>query len=461
MSDYIPDHVFRAYDIRGLYPNEINEDFFYKFGQAVGTKISLSNNKIVNVCADGRLSSNSLKKKLIEGVLSTGVNVNDIGILPTPLLYFSMHELQIANGLMVTGSHNPKDYNGVKIVLDSKTLFDKHILELKEMMKKGGFAETKETGVLTKNENMLEQYILHIKKNIHIDEGLNVAIDCNNGVAGVLIKKLFKSLSINTVIINEKVDGNFPNYAPDPSKEKNLKQLQNLVIKNSSDIGFAYDGDGDRVTVIRNDGSILWPDQLLMIFAKNILENNHGSKIVYDVKCSKHLEKIIIESGGLPILSRTGHSYIKDLMTTENAILGGEMSGHIFFSDKWKGFDDGIYASIRLLEILSFSKNKEGLLYDLPASYTTPEINIPFEENKHFTFMDLFVKLAKFEGAEIIDVDGLKIIYDDCWGLIRCSNTTSNLVLRFEADNRDSLEKIQSLIKDAMLKVDDKLEIPF
>ena len=461
MSDYIPDHVFRAYDIRGLYPNEINEDFFYKFGQAVGTKISLSNNKIVNVCADGRLSSNSLKKKLIEGVLSTGVNVNDIGILPTPLLYFSMHELQIPNGLMVTGSHNPKDYNGVKIVLDSKTLFDKHILELKEMMKKGGFAEIKETGVLTKNENMLEQYILHIKKNIHIDEGLNVAIDCNNGVAGVLIKKLFKSLSINTAIINEKVDGNFPNYAPDPSKEKNLKQLQNLVIKNSSDIGFAYDGDGDRVTVIRNDGSILWPDQLLMIFAKNILENNQGSKIVYDVKCSKHLEKIIIESGGLPILSRTGHSYIKDLMTTENAILGGEMSGHIFFSDKWKGFDDGIYASIRLLEILSLSKNKEDLLYDLPASYTTPEINIPFEENKHFTFMDLFVKLAKFEGAEIIDVDGLKIIYDDCWGLIRCSNTTSNLVLRFEADNKDSLEKIQSLIKDAMLKVDDKLEIPF
>ena len=461
MSYSIPDCVFRAYDIRGLYPSEINEVSFYKIGQAIGSKIQKSENKKVNICSDGRLSSKTLKNSLIEGILTTGVDVIDIGMLPTPLLYFSLHELQIPNGLMVTGSHNPKDYNGIKIVLDWKTLFDKHIFELKEIIKKDQFEKSNQSGTLSENKSILKQYIQTINKTICLDRKLNVSLDCNNGVTGVLAEELFQSLSINTNIINQEVDGNFPNHSPDPSKEKNLKQLQNQVLDTSSDIGFSYDGDGDRVTVIRDDGSILWPDQLLMIFARNILKTNQGSKIIYDVKCSKHLENIIRENGGHPILSRTGHSYIKNLMTKENAILGGEMSGHIFFSDKWEGFDDGIYASIRLLEILSSAKKNENILYTLPTSYTTPEINIAFDENNHFTFMDLFVKLAKFEGAEIIDIDGLKIIYDDCWGLIRCSNTTSNLVLRFEADNKSSLDKIQSIVKNAMLKVDDKLDIPF
>ena len=454
-------HVFRAYDIRGLYPSEIDENFCFLFGKAIGTKISTTTNKTVVVCMDGRLSSNSLKTSLVDGIISTGVDVIDIGRLPTPLLYFSLHQLDTPNGIMITGSHNPKDYNGIKIVLNWKTLFDKYILELRDIMLEKKYYNSTSSGSYTQNENIVHNYIENIKKNILINNNINISVDCGNGITGVIVEKLFNALSIKANIINQEVDGNFPNHPPDPSNEKNLKQLQNHVLDNGSDVGFAYDGDGDRVTVIRNDGSILWPDQQLMIFTKNVLESNPGGKIIYDVKCTKHLKDTIEKYGGKAILSRTGHSYIKNLMVSEQAVLGGEMSGHIFFADKWKGFDDGIYASLRLLEILGSSKVSSNLLFELPESYTTPEINIPFDANNHFTFMNLFVKLAKFDGAEIIDIDGLKIIYEDCWGLIRCSNTTSSLVLRFEADSKGSLEKIQSIMKSAMLKVDGKLEIPF
>jgi phosphomannomutase/phosphoglucomutase len=410
---------------------------------------------------DGRLSSNSLKTSLVDGIISTGVDVIDIGRLPTPLLYFSLHQLDTPNGIMITGSHNPKDYNGIKIVLNWKTLFDKYILELRDIMLEKKYYNPTSSGSYTQNENIVHNYIENIKKNILINNNINISVDCGNGITGVIVEKLFNALSIKANIINQEVDGNFPNHPPDPSNEKNLKQLQNHVLDNGSDVGFAYDGDGDRVTVIRNDGSILWPDQQLMIFTKNVLESNPGGKIIFDVKCTKHLKDTIEKYGGKAILSRTGHSYIKNLMVSEQAVLGGEMSGHIFFADKWKGFDDGIYASLRLLEILGSSKVSSNLLFELPESYTTPEINIPFDANNHFTFMNLFVKLAKFDGAEIIVIDGLKIIYEDCWGLIRCSNTTSSLVLRFEADSKGSLEKIQSIMKSAMLKVDGKLEIPF
>ena len=454
-------HVFRAYDIRGLYPSEIDEKFFFLFGKAIGTKVSTTTNKTVAVCMDGRLSSNSLKVSLVDGIISTGVDVIDIGRLPTPLLYFSLHQLDVPNGIMITGSHNPKDYNGIKIVLNWKTLFDKYILELRDIILKKKFYSPQSSGSYTQNENIVHNYIETIKKNILINNNINISVDCGNGITGIIVEKLFNALSIKANIINQEVDGNFPNHPPDPSNEKNLKQLQNHVLDNGSDVGFAYDGDGDRVSVIRNDGSILWPDQQLMIFAKNVLESNPGGKIIFDVKCTKHLKNTIEKYGGKAILSRTGHSYIKNLMISEQAVLGGEMSGHIFFADKWKGFDDGIYASLRLLEILESSKVSSNLLFELPESYTTPEINIPFDANNHFTFMNLFVKLAKFDGAKIIDIDGLKIIYEDCWGLIRCSNTTSSLVLRFEADSKGSLEKIQSIMKSAMLKVDDKLEIPF
>jgi len=462
MNSILSDQIFRAYDIRGIYPSEINEEIFFLLGKAIGTKICATDDKRVNVCMDGRLSSNSLKENLIKGIISVGVDVIDIGKFPTPLLYFSLHSLKVPNGVMITGSHNPKDYNGIKIVLNWETLFDTHISELKTIILEEKFSNSmKKTGFCIQYENILEDYINNIKSNVTIQRDIKISIDCGNGITGVAVRKVFDGLGIKIKVINEEVDGNFPNHPPNPNDEKNLEQLKSHVLDNSSDVGFAYDGDGDRLIVIRNDGSVLWPDQQLMIFSEYILKENPKGKIIYDVKCSKHLKNLIEINGGQPILSRTGHSYIKKLMGTEGAILGGEMSGHIFFADKWKGFDDGIYASLRLLELITASSAKSELLFSIPKSYTTPEINIPFDGNKHFTFMDLFVKLAKFEGAEIIKIDGLKVIYDECWGLIRCSNTTSNLVLRFEADSVNSLKKIQSIIKNAMLKIDNKLKIPF
>ena len=453
--------IFRAYDIRGEYPSQINRDVFFLLGQVIGTKVNNAGTGLICVCMDGRLSSNELKNSLIEGLLSTGNDVIDIGMLPTPLLYFALHHLKIANGLMITGSHNPKNYNGIKIVLNNKTLFGDDIFELYTDINKDIVIKNIQKGILKKENNILDSYIKSVKAHIKIISNLKIIIDCGNGVTGKVIKEIFNNLNIEIEVINEKVDGEFPNHSPDPTNINNLNQLKKKMKECNADIGLAYDGDGDRIIVIDKYLNIIWPDQLLMIFSKNILENKPGNKIVYDVKCSKHLENIIIENKGTPILSRTGHSFIKESIIKNNAILGGEMSGHIFFNDKWFGFDDGIYASLRFLEICSSYDELQSVINDLPKSITTPEINIKFEGNNHFTFMDLFVKLTKFEGAEIVNIDGMKIIYSFGWGLIRCSNTSSNLVLRFEADDEKSLNKIKTIMKNAMLKIDKNLDIPF
>ena len=458
----ISKEIFRAYDIRGQYPEQINEELYNLLGKALGTKIlEVSKIKKVNVCMDGRLSGKSLKKNLIEGIISTGVDVIDIGMLPTPLLYFSLYDLDIDNGLMITGSHNPKNFNGIKMVINGMTLFDKYILELYDLIISKKFESNGRQGKIIYNEDILEQYIKKITADISIDFPFNVSIDCGNGVTGAVAKSIFSAFKINAYIINESVDGNFPNHPPDTSNEKNLVQLKDEIKSNKSSIGFAYDGDGDRIIALKGNGDIIWPDQLMILFSRSILKNNRDAKIVYDIKCTKHLEDEIIKNNGIPVLSRTGHSFIKKAMIKEKALLGGEMSGHIFFADKWKGFDDGIYASIRLLEILSNNENYEEILNDLPVSVTTPEINIPFSGNNHFTFMDLFAKLTKFDNASIIDIDGLKIIYPDGWALIRCSNTSSNLVLRFEADNKSILNRIQGIVKKNMLMVDNNIKIPF
>ena len=454
--------IFRAYDIRGKYPQQINEELYNMLGKALGTKIlQKSKSKKVAVCMDGRLSGVTLKESLINGITSTGVDVIDIGMLPTPLLYFSLHNLNIDNGLMVTGSHNPKDYNGIKMVINKMTLFDEHIKELYDLILSGNFESTGTQGSVFYNNNIVEEYIIKLKSTIHIDFPFSVSIDCGNGVTGSIAKKIFSAFKVDTHIINEDVNGNFPNHPPDTSNEKNLMQLKREIKKNRSSIGFAYDGDGDRIIVVKSNGDIIWPDQLMILFSRNVLKNNRNAKIVYDIKCTKFLEEEIIKNNGKPVLSRTGHSFIKKAMIKENAMLGGEMSGHIFFADKWDGFDDGIYASIRLLEMLSNNENYEEILNDLPLSVTTPEINIPFSGNNHFTFMKIFAKLTKFDDASVIDIDGLKIIYPYGWALIRCSNTSSNLVLRFEADNKNNLNRIQNVIKKNMLVIDGSIKIPF
>ena len=454
--------IFRAYDIRGIYQQDLDEETFLLIGQAIGKKIiNNSGQSEVCVCMDGRVSGPPLKENLIQGLISMGVDVIDIGMLPTPLLYYSLKKLKVANGLMITGSHNPSSYNGIKMVINNETLFDEHIKDLYKCIIDSQVITSPVQGKITHDESILKSYIKDIVDDIKIDSSLKVCIDCGNGVTGAVARDIFNSMNIDFEIIFENVDGNFPNHPPDPTNEKNLTDLKKAIKRNNADIGFAYDGDGDRICVVTNKGKILWPDQLLILYSKDILKNNPGGKIVYDIKCSKHVEKEITKLSGKAILSRTGHSFIKKAIIEENALLGGEMSGHIFFADRWGGFDDGIYSSIRLLELISKSEDKLNIINSLPKSIATPEINIAFEGNKHFTFMDLFAKLAKFDNASIIDIDGIKIIYQDCWGLIRCSNTTSNLVLRFEADNENAMIKIKSIIKEEMLKIDENLKIPF
>ena len=454
------DKIFRAYDIRGTYPEQINKKVFYDLGRTLGTTIKDSNNEPIVICRDGRTSSEDLQASMMSGITSCGIDVINIGLLPTPLMNFALKYEKLNNGLMITGSHNPKNYNGVKIVLDGLTLYGDYIQSLKNKMINNEYHVSKKLGKITTDTSISSKYIQFIKSKISFNSSIKIIIDCGNGVTSTIIRSLCSELKINAVIINEDIDGNFPNHPPDPSNPENLKQLYDAINKNSADLGIAFDGDGDRIILMKKNGEIVWPDQLMMIFSQTILKNNPNRSIVYDVKCSQHLENIIRENKGKPIISRTGHSYIKKTIKDHDAILGGEMSGHIFFNDSWFGFDDGMYAMVRLMEIFSKLENIDDVFKNLPKSITTPEISIKYDDN-HFTFMEKFVKLSMFSEAKKSEIDGLKLIYDDGWGLIRCSNTSPCLVLRFEANSKKSLLRIQSIFKDAMLEIDDKIQIPF
>ena len=454
------DKIFRAYDIRGTYPEQINKKVFYDLGRTLGTTIKNSNNEPIVICRDGRTSSEDLQASMMSGITSCGIDVINIGLLPTPLMNFALKYEKLNNGLMITGSHNPKNYNGVKIVLDGLTLYGDYIQSLKNKMINNEYHVSKKLGKITTDTSISSKYIQFIKSKISFNSSIKIIIDCGNGVTSTIIRSLCNELKINAVIINEDIDGNFPNHPPDPSNPENLKQLYDAINKNSADLGIAFDGDGDRIILMKKNGEIVWPDQLMMIFSQTILKNNPNRSIVYDVKCSQHLENIIRENKGKPIISRTGHSYIKKTIKDHDAILGGEMSGHIFFNDSWFGFDDGMYAMVRLMEIFSKLENIDDVFKNLPKSITTPEISIKYDDN-HFTFMEKFVKLSMFSEAKKSEIDGLKLIYDDGWGLIRCSNTSPCLVLRFEANSKKSLLRIQSIFKDAMLEIDNKIQIPF
>ena len=454
------DKIFRAYDIRGTYPEQINKKVFYDLGRTLGTTIKNSNNEPIVICRDGRTSSEDLQASMMSGITSCGIDVINIGLLPTPLMNFALKYEKLNNGLMITGSHNPKNYNGVKIVIGGLTLYGDYIQSLKNKMINNEYHVSKKMGKITTDTSISSKYIQFIKSKISFNSSIKIIIDCGNGVTSTIIRSLCSELKINAVIINEDIDGNFPNHPPDPSNPENLKQLYDAINKNSADLGVAFDGDGDRIILMKKNGEIVWPDQLMMIFSQTILKNNPNRSIVYDVKCSQHLENIIRENKGKPIISRTGHSYIKKTIKDHDAILGGEMSGHIFFNDSWFGFDDGMYAMVRLMEIFSKLENIDDVFKNLPKSITTPEISIKYDDN-HFTFMEKFVKLSMFSEAKKSEIDGLKLIYDDGWGLIRCSNTSPCLVLRFEANSKKSLLRIQSIFKDAMLEIDDKIQIPF
>ncbi len=416
--------IFRAYDIRGIYPSDFNDSTAYFIGVALGNRIQ--GQKKAVVAMDGRLSGPNIKTSLINGLQAAGVEVTDCGMIPTPLLYFATHSLEIPNGFMVTGSHNPRNYNGIKMIINGSPLFDKDIYALR-----------------------------------NISTSKKVIVDCMNGVTGAVVDKILKSFHINVDYINSKVDGNFPNCSPDPTKEVNLKNLKSKVSSTNADYGVAFDGDGDRTVIIRKDGSVLWPDELMILFSKSVLMQHAKAKIVYDVKCTRNLKINIINDGGIPLESRTGHSYIKQTIKKESAKLGGEMSGHIFFNDKWYGFDDGIYVFLRFLEILSQENELLKALEDLPKTYTTPEIDIEFKENSHFKFIEEFIKLSRFDEYNVSLIDGIKISNDESWGLIRASNTSPKITLRFESATEDGLKSIKNDIKNAILKIDNKLDLPF
>ena len=457
--DTMNENIFRAYDIRGIYPKDLNEDIAYKIGFALSRKI---NEPKAVVAIDGRLSGPKIKRSLINGLIDNGVDVIDCGAIPTPMLYFATKTLCIPNGFMITGSHNPKEYNGIKMIVDGNPLFDKDIYELRDWIKHNKMqAHHGKVGTVNICTDISSKYIARIHDDLSINISQKIIIDCMNGVTGNVIKDIVNSFNISSDLINEKVDGNFPNCHPDPTKEENLKTLKEKIKSTNAKYGVAFDGDGDRLVIIRNNGDVIWPDELMILFSKSILFKSTNAKIVFDVKCTRNLRTTIENSGGIAIESRTGHSFIKQTIQKEGAKLGGEMSGHIFFNDKWYGFDDGIYVFLRFLEILSNDPNMIEELMELPKTHVTPEIDIDFPKDNHFKFIEAFKKKSVFTNYTVSDLDGIKISNSESWGLIRASNTSPKITLRFESLSEKGLISIKNEIKNAILEIDNTLELPF
>ena len=454
-------NIFKAYDIRGIYGKELTLDAIGLIAKSISNLYPNDNDTIV-IGRDGRNSSLEISKALIDSFLKNGKNVIDIGEVPTPLLYFAVNHLSLNSGIIITGSHNPKEYNGLKMIMDGHTLSGGEITRIYDDIIDGAFSNLNFLNTSYKNLNISDEYIKQVHRNISIKKKLKVAVDAGNGVAGPIAVEIYRKLGLELIELYCSVDGDFPNHHPNPSDPKNLIDLINEVKKSKCDLGIAFDGDGDRCLILDNKGNIVWPDRQMMIFSKDILSQNQNAKVIYDVKSSRFLANVIKDSGGEPIMCRTGHSYIKKMMRETNAILAGEMSGHIFFNDKWYGFDDGIYCGARMIEIVSNQSIESSEIFaDLPNSFSTPEINIPVDKDGiQHDFMEKFKSSAIFEDAEISTIDGLRVDYDDGWGLLRASNTTSCLVMRFEAESKERLLEIKNSFISQIRKIDSRLEIP-
>lgn len=455
----IPDSIFREYDIRGVVGDTLTADIVKEIGRAIGSEAFDKGEQRVVVARDGRLSGPELMQALTQGLMESGRDVIDIGEVPTPLLYFATNYLDANSGVMLTGSHNPKDYNGLKIVIAGHTLSGKDIQALKKRITKDQMVKGKGS---QSSMSVNEDYISQITGDIALARPLKVAIDCGNGIAGVIAPQLLQALGCEVIGIYCKVDGNFPNHHPDPSKPDNLQELIELVKNEDADVAIAFDGDGDRLGVIDSLGNIIWPDRQLMLYAIDVLSRNPGSEIIYDVKCTKHLAKVISENGGVPIMWKTGHSLIKSKMRETGALLAGECSGHMFFKERWYGFDDALYSAARLLEILSADVRTSAEIFkSLPESHTTPEINVKISDERKFDFIAQLSERGVFGEGKIINIDGVRVEYQDGWGLVRASNTTPNLVIRFEGNSPETIDKIKKIFKQQMLMVDNSLELNF
>ena len=454
-----PDTIFRAYDIRGVVPQTLTAETAYWIGRAIGSQSLAEGEPHVSIGRDGRLSGPALVERLIQGVADSGCQVSDVGLVPTPALYYAANVLAGKSGVMLTGSHNPSNYNGFKIVIAGDTLANEQIQALHTRLK---------TNDLTWGEGSIERvdilsrYADEIVKDIKLAKKLKVVVDCGNGAAGVIAPQLLEALGCEVIPLFCEVDGNFPNHHPDPGKPENLVDLIAKVKETSADLGLAFDGDGDRVGVVTNTGTMVFPDRLLMLFAQDVLERNPNAEIIFDVKCTRRLTPLIKEYGGRPLMWKTGHSLIKKKMKATGALLAGEMSGHIFFKERWFGFDDGIYSAARLLEILSKQQQTaEELFETFPNDISTPEINIDVTDESKFSIIEALHDAQWGEAAELTSIDGVRVDYPQGWGLVRASNTTPVLVLRFEADTEAELQRIKDVFHAQLKRVAPDLQLPF
>ena len=451
--------MFRAYDIRGIVGQNLTPGTAQLIGQAIGSIVRDQGMTEVCVARDGRLSGPDLSAALIRGLRSAGCDVIDIGAAPTPVLYFATHHLHTGNGVMVTGSHNPPDYNGFKIVVGGQTLAEDAIQDIFARIVEGRLAHGA-GGVSA--VDVKGDYIERITGDVQAMRRMKVVVDAGNGIAGAFAPAVLEGIGCEVMPLYCEVDGRFPHHHPDPSEPHNLDDLKIAIKQYQADLGLAFDGDGDRLGVVTRAGEIIYPDRLLMLFAEDVLTRNPGAAIIYDVKCTGQLSEHILRNGGSPVMWKTGHSLIKAKMREEDSALAGEMSGHFFFGERWYGFDDGIYAAARLMEILAQRDDEpEAVFATLPKGVSTPELKIPMVEGEHYAFIERFRERAKFPGSKVTTIDGVRADYKDGFGLVRCSNTTPCLVLRFDALNKIGLDRIQEAFRSQLLAVDASLKLPF
>jgi phosphomannomutase/phosphoglucomutase len=453
--------IFRMYDIRGIVGQSLSIGVARLIGRAVGSEARGRGLHEIVIGRDGRLSGPDLVAALIQGLRSTGMDVIDIGAAATPVTYFAAYHLRAGSCISVTGSHNPPDYNGFKIVLGGETLSEDAIQNLYKRIETERFVDGM-GGLQT--IDVSGDYIRRITDDIQIERKLKVVVDCGNGIPGAIAPAVLEGIGCEVIPLYCDVDGTFPNHHPDPSDLHNLQDLILSVKQVGADLGLAFDGDGDRLGVVTASGEVIFPDRLLMLFAIDILTRNPGATIIYDVKCTGHLQPLILQHGGSPLMWRTGHSLIKAKMKETDAALAGEMSGHFFFGERWYSFDDGIYAAARLMEILASDaeQRKPQAIFDtLPKGVSTPELKIPMREGEHYRFMEGFARKATFTGARLTTIDGVRADWPDGWGLVRASNTTPVLVLRFDADTPQALKRIQDVFRAQLLALDSSLPLPF
>lgn len=442
----IESEIFREYDIRGIIDKQLTEETFELIGKAFGTFLKTGT---ITVGGDVRTTTPKFKEAFITGILSTGINVIDLGIVPTPTLYYSIIKLKTDGGVEITASHNPKEYNGLKLSLkNAVSLYGEQIQKLKTTIDSGNFQEGK--GKL-KQKDIVSEYIVDIISRTKIGRKLRVVVDAGNGTASIIVPKLFEKLDIDAELLYCEPDGNFPNHLPDPTKPELLKDLIAKVKENKADLGIGYDGDGDRIGAVDEKGRIIWGDKLLALLSREILKENPGSKIIFEVKCSEALEEDIKKHGGVPLMWKTGHSLIKAKMKKENAAIAGEMSGHIFFSHGYYGFDDALFASLKLIEMVSNQDKSLSEIADSLAEYPiTPEIRIDCPDARKFDIVEEAKELLREKAKKIIDIDGVRAVFEDGWGLIRASNTSPKLIVRAEAKSEEALAKINEILSNTL-----------